>query len=90
MGRRITGLHPAGTGFDAGITLYLRIPANVAMHSGTKVATHSGMMIATDSGPRLPPSYRSEATLAFMTQDIINRSIRKNTPEVREKLGRPY
>jgi hypothetical protein len=39
------------------------------MHSGAKVATHSGMMIATDSGPRLPPFYRSEATLVFMTQD---------------------
>jgi hypothetical protein len=45
----------------------MRIPAIVAMHSGTIVATHSGMIVATHSGPWLPPSFRSEATLVFMT-----------------------
>jgi hypothetical protein len=45
----------------------LRIPANIATRSGGIVATHSGMIVAMYSGARLPPSYRSEATLAFMT-----------------------
>jgi hypothetical protein len=46
----------------------VRIPANVAMHSGTIVATHSGMIVAMYSGARLPPSFRSEATLVLIRQ----------------------
>jgi hypothetical protein len=58
--------------------LYLQvgIPADFATHSEGIFATHSGMIVATYSGARLPPPFRSEATLVS-TQD--NFKIRSET-----------
>jgi hypothetical protein len=59
----------------------VRIPVKIATHSGVNVATRSSLNVATHSGAMLPPGYRSEATLAVMTYDITNQSVKKNTPE---------
>jgi hypothetical protein len=46
---------------------------------------HSDRIVAMYSGARLPPSFRSEATLVLMTKNIINRFFVKNTPELRNQ-----